>query len=327
MQFCRICGEPEPETDFITLSCGCTFCKNTVREWTLAQCEWYYQGDFQIRCPEGEKSHALSEEDIERALTRKQYSLYEKFVLRRTLMRDSVFKTCSASDCDYVGWVNTATRCTLKLQCEKCGNEWAEPSMRPLYNKVFEFCTGNGEFFSELWKELWAKFCPKCACPIERNGGCCHMTCKNCEYEFCWYCLQRYRTHKWNYCSTSMGFRYGLLVLMLIFLATKIVCSSQLVRELLFNLVGNSLLISLFALMVWLVVLNLSLIVTLSTEGYSQNHCECLAVVCVSVLNSLWVLGLCYWPWIFNVTIRPVILVVPPSLFSIGTYACLYFTS
>lgn len=34
--------------------------------------------------------------------------------------------------------------------------------------------------------------CPGCAAPILKNGGCQHMTCKACGYEWCWQCGDRY---------------------------------------------------------------------------------------------------------------------------------------
>lgn len=47
--------------------------------------------------------------------------------------------------------------------------------------------------------------CPKCKQPIEKNGGCNHMTCPTCKTDFCWLCGRRisggtYPTHYawWN---------------------------------------------------------------------------------------------------------------------------------
>jgi len=47
------------------------------------------------------------------------------------------------------------------------------------------------------------KECAKCASTIEKNGGCNHMTCKKCKYEFCWVCLADWSTHgtSWYNCN------------------------------------------------------------------------------------------------------------------------------
>ena len=36
------------------------------------------------------------------------------------------------------------------------------------------------------------KNCPGCGVNIEKNEGCDHMTCKKCQFEFCWLCLANY---------------------------------------------------------------------------------------------------------------------------------------
>jgi ariadne-1 len=39
------------------------------------------------------------------------------------------------------------------------------------------------------WLLSFTKDCPKCGNPIEKNGGCNHMSCSACKYQFCWICL------------------------------------------------------------------------------------------------------------------------------------------
>jgi ariadne-1 len=46
-----------------------------------------------------------------------------------------------------------------------------------------------------VWLEKNSKPCPNCQRPIQKNGGCSHMTCPRscgCGYEFCWICMGRY---------------------------------------------------------------------------------------------------------------------------------------
>lgn len=49
-----------------------------------------------------------------------------------------------------------------------------------------------------------ARPCPKCAAYIEKNGGCPHMTCGSCKYEFCWICGGPHRK-----CKCALGFAAG----------------------------------------------------------------------------------------------------------------------
>lgn len=49
------------------------------------------------------------------------------------------------------------------------------------------------------WIQTNTKDCPRCHSLIEKNGGCNHMTCKSCTYNFCWICLGDWTAHKNNY--------------------------------------------------------------------------------------------------------------------------------
>jgi len=49
---------------------------------------------------------------------------------------------------------------------------------------------------------LWGFFCvrdvrkcPKCKVRIQKNGGCPHMNCQRCHFDFCWCCMSEYRSH------------------------------------------------------------------------------------------------------------------------------------
>ncbi|EGT37395.1 hypothetical protein CAEBREN_08953 [Caenorhabditis brenneri] len=42
--------------------------------------------------------------------------------------------------------------------------------------------------------------CPRCFAPTQKNGGCNHMRCTGCRYEYCWVCLRNWKTHS-GYCT------------------------------------------------------------------------------------------------------------------------------
>jgi len=40
---------------------------------------------------------------------------------------------------------------------------------------------------------LISRPCPNCKTMIEKNDGCRHMNCTNCQFHFCWDCMQKVR--------------------------------------------------------------------------------------------------------------------------------------
>ncbi|KAL1721867.1 hypothetical protein EV715DRAFT_248230 [Schizophyllum commune] len=53
------------------------------------------------------------------------------------------------------------------------------------------------------WIKTNTKECSKCQSTIEKNGGCNHMTCKKCKWEFCWVCMGPWSEHgtSWYSCN------------------------------------------------------------------------------------------------------------------------------
>ncbi|KAL9646241.1 hypothetical protein ABK040_009928 [Willaertia magna] len=95
-------------------------------------------------------------------------------------------------------------KCVCEFRfCFQCGNEPHFPATCEMAN---DFKTQFGKSASVMDFEYLkqnTKPCPKCKWLIEKNGGCQHMTCKNCRYEFCWHCFGDWRNHDFNNCSTK----------------------------------------------------------------------------------------------------------------------------
>lgn len=64
-----------------------------------------------------------------------------------------------------------------------------KPAICIIVKNWIQKCKEDSETAS--WISKHTKDCPKCQSPIEKNGGCNHMTCKKCLYEFCWVCMGR----------------------------------------------------------------------------------------------------------------------------------------
>mgnify|MGYP000155441260 FL=1 len=234
-EYCSVCYEYEDSGNFIVLSCGCKFCKNTTNNWILTQLEAFFKTSFKLLCPSNHESHALTEQDIKKSLYSENYHLYQEVLFRRTVIKNKEFKQCPRNGCDYVGWVESGLKCSELLECEKCGNKWSDPSLKSLSKKFAEFglqiFSAEEDLSNYLWKKSWTKNCPMCQCPIQKNGGCPHMTCQNCSYEFCWYCKQNHFNHDNRKCIILNTVKFGLIGLSLIALFVYFVCLSEKLKE------------------------------------------------------------------------------------------------
>jgi ariadne-1 len=105
---------------------------------------------------------------------------------------------CPAPGCGNA--VNTDTplgqtvRCTCGHSfCFRCGEEPHGPAycehVREWHKK------SNDESETNNWITANTQACPKCNTFTEKNGGCNHMTCKFCSYEYCWMCRKEWRGH------------------------------------------------------------------------------------------------------------------------------------
>ncbi|KAF9065927.1 hypothetical protein BDP27DRAFT_1064298 [Rhodocollybia butyracea] len=80
-----------------------------------------------------------------------------------------------------------------------------ESDHRPVVCAVAKLWLQKCEDDSETanWIKSNTKECSQCQSTIEKNGGCNHMTCKKCKYEFCWVCMGPWSEHgtAWYSCN------------------------------------------------------------------------------------------------------------------------------
>jgi ariadne-1 len=85
--------------------------------------------------------------------------------------------------------------------CLRCGNEAHAPVLCAQLLLWAEKCRNESE--TANWILANTKKCPKCSIRIEKNQGCNHMTCRSCQYDFCWTCMGDWKAH-----GTSTGGYY-----------------------------------------------------------------------------------------------------------------------
>lgn len=77
--------------------------------------------------------------------------------------------------------------------CEGCNSKLQNQGKIILSQCLQNYLTKFIEFFT-------TNQCPRCEVLIMKNGGCSHMTCRFCKYEFCWDCKQNCKSHNWTVC-------------------------------------------------------------------------------------------------------------------------------
>ena len=229
MEYCTLCYNYHSSSNYKILSCGCSVCKDATRLWMLTLLESFHQENFNLICPLGDFNHIMTDADIRSILLEEDIKNYEKIQLKRDFKDLEYIRICPGYTCSYMGWVDTKHPCTDQLQCSECGIKWSDPTLKPLSMKVYNFLTrtlkGDSETFNEVWKEIWTNYCPKCQVPIERNGGCPHMTCGRCRYDFCWLCAQHWNNHEDMKCGFKISMTYAFSVTLLLLSVAKLFCN------------------------------------------------------------------------------------------------------
>ncbi|CAH6718186.1 E3 ubiquitin-protein ligase Hel1p [[Candida] jaroonii] len=77
--------------------------------------------------------------------------------------------------------------------CYNCQYENHLPCPCNIVRSWIKKCKDDSE--TANWIEANTHNCPKCLNSIEKNGGCNHMTCRTCNYEFCWICFKEWSIH------------------------------------------------------------------------------------------------------------------------------------
>ena len=188
---CPICYQTKTLKSFGM--CRDYFCEDCLRDFFVSELSNFSKAS--MKCPicqgpfmAGLPAFLLSAEQMQ-----KFNRLIKIFEL---IESEKMFQWCPAAKCE--GYA-IATRENFNVVCNICSLKFCFNCMKPWHNR---HCgTRRGLTYS-----LWAfthnvKKCPKCKSQTQKNGGCFHMTCQSCKYEYCWTCGDQYKSnHKKSFC-------------------------------------------------------------------------------------------------------------------------------
>ncbi|KAJ9108851.1 hypothetical protein QFC21_000171 [Naganishia friedmannii] len=204
---CPVCcieytgGETESET--LGLSCGHRFCKGCWKEY-LENKIMDEAESGRIQCMESGCGRIVGEKTVEALVDDKVKTRYRELLDRTYVDDNPSLKWCPHPDCQYAVKTTQAPARLLNqiIPIVKCAHSADHRPLTCKYVKLWEKkCADDSE--TSNWLMANTKECAKCNSTIEKNGGCNHMTCKKCRYEFCWVCMADWTTHgtAWYNCN------------------------------------------------------------------------------------------------------------------------------
>jgi ariadne-1 len=194
---CEICCDDDADMETTSVSCGHRFCRNCYTHYLFQKIR--EEGESRrIQCPQSDCDVIVDEKTVALLVDPQTNSKYRE-LLNRTFVDDNDFlRWCPAPDCEYAiecTVPSTSLTCivpTVECKCScrfcfGCGLHDHQPCICVLVKKWLQKCEDDSE--TANWISAHTKECPKCHSTIEKNGGCNHMTCRKCRYEFCWVCM------------------------------------------------------------------------------------------------------------------------------------------
>jgi len=142
---------------------------------------------------------------------------FQGLILRHYVSYVNSLKFCPYPSCSWTVSCSTAAsksslttivpsvHCGASVDHKFCFGCPIEGDHRPVICAVAKLWLKKCQDDSETanWIKSNTKECDKCHSTIEKNGGCNHMTCKKCKYEFCWVCMGPWTEHgtAWYSCN------------------------------------------------------------------------------------------------------------------------------
>lgn len=123
---------------------------------------------------------------------------YDKLSFRDCIQSHPLLQECPNFACSTIIKSNESESKAKRVICKdcnssycfKCGCEYHAPTDCKTIKLWLTKCADDSE--TAHYISANTKDCPECGTCIEKNGGCNHMKCYSCKYEFCWMCLGMY---------------------------------------------------------------------------------------------------------------------------------------
>lgn len=218
--FCLICYTVL-DNNYPKFICSCSFCVDCLSNWILSEIDSlsFSLENQKIRCPNSNCYNAHQLDELKNKLNNiDALSNIESALAIKYCQKSSDIRSCPNSECKNFGFL--PKKCNFELECNMCNYKWEEYDNFTIFKKTKLFLNSTisfnftFNFLSYSYEELFTNNCPSCQIPISKNGGCMHMTCLKCQYQFCWYCKKYWMKHNRFFCISNVLGSFSLFLFM-----------------------------------------------------------------------------------------------------------------
>jgi len=200
---CLICCDDVDATESCALTCEHRFCHSCWSSYLSLKIK---EGEvLRINCPSTNCRITVPDDVIKELVPQDIYDKYLRFVTKSFVEDNDHVTWCPAAGCgnaitaDQLHGLVVQCTCGYRF-CFSCHDEDHRPVACDQLAQWRRKCSDESE--TSHWLGANTKDCPKCQVAVEKNGGCMHMTCRQCGYEWCWLCLKIWKGHA-DYYSCS----------------------------------------------------------------------------------------------------------------------------
>eukprot|EP01088_Endostelium_zonatum_P021945 TRINITY_DN899_c0_g1_i2.p1 TRINITY_DN899_c0_g1~~TRINITY_DN899_c0_g1_i2.p1 ORF type:complete len:708 (-),score=184.29 TRINITY_DN899_c0_g1_i2:63-1970(-) len=213
---CDICMSDIEPNSAVSVSCGHSFCVDCWRSYFKVKIEEESLNITNITCMGRGCKTKVDLSTVSRVLgdTSPVFKKYVRHLMNAYVKTLPLVAWCPGPDCERAikittGNTKVSVTCNCKHSfCFNCGMEPHQPATCGMLINWKKKVADDSETFN--WLHANTKLCPKCDNPVEKNGGCNHISCK-CGAHFCWMCNKLFSTatvynHNCNMFDDSKAF-------------------------------------------------------------------------------------------------------------------------
>lgn len=193
---CDVCFDDFEAKDILHPICGHSYCRDCWKQHILTKID---SAVHIITCMEEGCKCPISIHDVEKLCGTNIATKYHRFIVENNVQVSGGLKHCIRPNCPFVLTLDSVGLCAVatcecgQRICWRCGNEAHAPCTCKQV-KDWSMIDPNA-VLEDKWVNENTKPCPKCKVPIQKDGGCNHMVCTACQYQFCWTCGNAAHTH------------------------------------------------------------------------------------------------------------------------------------